>query len=649
MAIYGGSIKFLTMLGMDLVTKPASLTLAEYLEVGPAYPGLTIVNYLISKGVPESLTFRALTTSAAYFGIIDDAMHTVGIINFNNEYEDAVFKWGRDSEAFIPQHGLAIEPQNGYMSYKPSNQTISDFYDYNGSINLPPLTYTDSNGNIHFIRLENTLTILGDETIIIEGYDIVDNWYWLVAMRRSAHNPQNLEFVDAVPYTTQFDNVGYDYTIKNGLNSVTFFTTNYNPISNTEAFTTTLTIGRKNKLSITDNYKLINPNGIVSVYNELTNSTYNEIQYQSYNPRPTSNDFFDEMMAGSKMGTYYFMITGLSNDGGATYTPVEKYENIVAINFLTGKYEFIDAKQKLQEVVTFGNFPNAWGNLIDAFYDTDMNAATPHPEGLLFTLGDGNSPNNVNLNGVTRLWSAEWSNYLNPVPVTTRYLDNQHGSNMGTYSSYYGNINYNVVGGTSYSGYYLDLSPKYLFTYFNLTQEGTTSAFPSLPNNSNFQKFGHVDNQIYRFELNPKNYNQEPDLQSIPRYTPDFKKIVRTDSGSAYPNLQRYSYTSGGDSISTTSGYYINYNYEKALSQPTNNGMLFGYHNIVTFPFYFDQPYGELNINYWADNSNKPIPLGSNLGVVNFHNNNTLYGTTASIYRMVYTFNTDKYKGLKFN
>ena len=510
------------------------------------------------------------------------------------------------------------------MSYKPTNESIGDFWDYDGEPNYPPVTWTDPNGIFRVFELRDVQSVLADGTLIFEARDVNSGDYHWVAMRRSSHNSTNLEFVDALIYTTQFDNVGYNYTIKNDSNSVTFFTTGWGNISG-DVFskTTVLSINNKGKLSAVDNTIETGFNGLLGLYNELTGQAYTDFGYDTYSPLTTFNDNFNQMMNGSKLGTYYFPVFEVFLSG---WTNTNRYENILTVNILTGTYELINATAKLQDVVDAGYFNNAFVDLNDAFDDV-----TTHPEGILFSLNDDLGTDNIGLDGVTRIWSPEWSNhnvgsvsfYGYPVPLTTRYLDDNQGNDNGSYSSTSGYI----FDGDSDDTW--NLSPNYFYNFYK-----TTSSYYYGP----FSNPGSVNNYIYRFELNPETYNKEPELQTIPKST-----------GIKHPIVSYSSYGPGISSISVGSIVVDTYQF------PTNNGMAFGSSSV-----YGPGPgpgqteaYGSLDLSYWNDSSINPVALGSNLGVPTNYTNNTVIQSVSSFssYYNKYTnypVNVDQYKGINF-
>lgn len=609
MAIYDKSTNLLRLLGQNLYSKPGSLTLADYVKVGSAYPGLTIVNYLLSNGVPETLTFKQLIYSRNYFNIIDRSLSNLTIVDRVKNDDTVVTIWGQDSGADIPQNELSVDPQNAFMGYKPTNQTMDDFYNYKGAIQYVPLIWTDPNGITRYFELRYISTVLADGTLIFDAYDInYDVWYW-VAMRRSAHNHKNLEFVDALIRTEQFTNVGYDYTIKNSENSVTFLWYAWGETSgDVVSKTTTLNINTKGKLSAVDNAIKMSFTGLLGLYNELTGESYINFSVgTTVYPITTFNDDFNQLMNGSKLGTFYFLISQVDDGNGGGLVNVNTYENIIAVNFLTGTYELINATAKLQEVINYGNFPNVDPN--KSFVEVSS-----HPEGLLFSLSDGIPRDNYSLQGVTRIWSPEWTNYLNPTPLTTRYLDDNL-SNNGTYSSYGGNIF------SDYSNDTWNLSPKHLYTFYN-TISGYGSPFGPIG--------GQNINHIYRFELNPETYNNEPELQSIAKST-----------GTKYPIVSFSSYGPGGEAPAYISiGKVTNSTYQF----PTNSGIAFS----NSSGFFNNGNYGSLELNYWNDSSMNPIAIGSNLGYPEYHTNDTVIQTSSSYYKSVYPVNVDKYKGVNF-
>ena len=117
MAIYDKSTNLLRLLGQNLYSYPSSLTLAGYLEVGSAYPGLAIVNYLISNGVPETLTFKQLIYNRNYFNIIDRSLSNLTIVDRVKNDDTVVTIWGQDSGADIPQNELSVDPRFIYYKY----------------------------------------------------------------------------------------------------------------------------------------------------------------------------------------------------------------------------------------------------------------------------------------------------------------------------------------------------------------------------------------------------------------------------------------------------------------------------------------------------------------------------------------------------
>ena len=172
MAIYGQSNQLLNMLGMGLISNPNSLTLNEYLEVGSEYPGITIVQYLIGKGVPGTYTFSQLLYSPDYFNYINEIMRATYLIGSQKEIEYRIKNYGQNSGIDVPQQDMSIEPQNKFMSYKPTNESIGDFWDYDGEPNYPPVSWTDSNGDFRVFELRNVQSVLADGTLIFEAYDV---------------------------------------------------------------------------------------------------------------------------------------------------------------------------------------------------------------------------------------------------------------------------------------------------------------------------------------------------------------------------------------------------------------------------------------------------------------------------------------------
>jgi hypothetical protein len=333
------------------------------------------------------------------------------------------------------------------------------------------------------------------------------------------------------------------------------------------------------------------------------------------------------MMNGSKLGTYYFPVYEVFLSG---WTNTNIYENILTVNILTGTYELINATAKLQDVVDAGYFNNAWGDLNSAFDNV-----TAHPEGILFSLDDDFGTNNMGLDGVTRIWSPEWSNhnvgsvsfYGYPVPLTTRHLDDNHccPSDNGSYSSTSGYI----FDGDSDDEW--NLSPNYFYNFYK-----TTSSYYYGP----FANPGSVNNYIYRFELNPETYNKEPELQTIPKST-----------GIKHPIVSYSTYGPGVNSISVGSVVSDTYQF------PTNNGMTFGsasfYYGGPGPGFFNGEAYGSLDLSYWDDSSINPIALGSNLGFPTNYTNNTVIQSVSSYssYYNKYTnypVNVDQYKGINF-
>jgi hypothetical protein len=445
-------------------------------------------------------------------------------------------------------------------------------------------------------------------------------------MRRSSHTSKNLEFVDALIYTTQFDNFGYNYTIKNESNSVTFLQPDFGSFSTfIISKTTVLSINNKGKLSAVDNTIEIGFNGLLELYNELTGQAYTDFNYNTYSPLTTFNDNFNQMMNGSKLGTYYFPVYEVFLSG---WTNTNLYENILTVNILTGTYELINATAKLQDVVDAGYFNNAFVDLNDAFDNV-----TAHPEGILFSLNDDLGTDNIGLDGVTRIWSPEWSNhnvgsvsfYGYPIPLTTRYMDDNQGSDNGSYSSTSGYI----FDGDSDDEW--NLSPNYFYNFYK-----TTSSYYYGP----FANPGSVNNYIYRFELNPETYNKEPELQTIPKST-----------GIKHPIVSYSTYGSGVNSISVGSIVADTYQF------PTNNGMAFGsasfYYGGPGPGFFNGEAYGSLDLSYWDDSSISPLALGSNLGFPTNYTNNTVIQSVSSFssYYNRYTnypVNVDQYKGINF-
>lgn len=593
-------------LGMNLISKPKSLTLDTYLDVSTNWSGTNLVNYLINNGVPKTINFYELITNTSYGNLISKAINYLKNIETLADTQEINRVIGLNSDIDVPQNELSIEPQNKFMSYNPTNKTIDDSYAFNGYMDYPPIIWTGcSVGDYHVLELYYVQSVLADGTLIFEAYDTNEGNYHWVAMRRSAHNPKNLEFVDALMYTPQFDNYGFGYTIKNDSNSVTFLDASWSSIYDVYSKTTTLTINNKGKLSAVDDDIKMSFTGLLGLYNELTGESYVDFSiYDNIYPITTFNDDFYQLMNGSKLGTHYFPISEVDNGGGLS--SVFPYENILAVNFLTGTYELINATEKLQEVVDSGKFNNDLGNLNDAFIDVSS-----HPEGILFSLSDNLGLTNYNLEGVTRVWSPEWTNYINPVPLTTRYLDDNIDNN-GTYSSYSGYI-FN-----DYSDDDWNLSSKHLYTFYNSTSSGYYGPFGGL---------GESINYIYRFELNPETYNNEPELQSIPKST-----------GIKYPIISYSGYYGPGE-FSFSIGKAVNFTYQF----PTNNGIAFS--NSAS---YYSDGYGAFELNYWNDSSVNPIALGSNLNYPGYYTNNTVIQTSSSYYRSVYKVNVDKYKGINF-
>jgi hypothetical protein len=68
--------------------------LIEYLEVGSEYPGITIVQYLIGKGVPGTYTFSQLLYSPYYFNYINEIMRATYLIGSQKEIEYRIKNYG---------------------------------------------------------------------------------------------------------------------------------------------------------------------------------------------------------------------------------------------------------------------------------------------------------------------------------------------------------------------------------------------------------------------------------------------------------------------------------------------------------------------------------------------------------------------------
>jgi len=348
-------------------------------------------------------------------------------------------KWIAISSSVVASSGVEdlkfqrIPSKSDYLRYTPVENLWGEWFDLGWALPI---------GNVVLIRLDNgdigilnnCMTVMSDGIYIYEVRSANNGYFYWVAMRQSVIDPQVLEKVAELPYTRQFNEYYYEYTVRQEDLNVTKFVAYQSALVTTaplySAITTLDFNSTTNTLTAVDSYIDFGYNAI-ELFESLSGTFVSPLAVLSVStPYYTANDEFNNMMSGIDMGWVYYTINS-------------DYSSLIGYNILSGSTVLIDVDTQLSSVTNFQINP-----LIDLpIYVTMIS----HPLGVLFCLNDGyTTTNGTSEQGVTAVWSPRWVNNTLCVRIGSRTPDN------GTYDSLNG-----FLGGTTIDGQPF-LSPKYL-------------------------------------------------------------------------------------------------------------------------------------------------------------------------------------------
>ena len=348
-------------------------------------------------------------------------------------------KWIAISSSVVASSGVEdlkfqrIPSKSDYLRYIPVENLWGEWFDLGRALPFGGLILIRlDNGDIG--QLNNCMTVMSDGIYIYEVRSVDSGDYYWVAMRQSAIDPQVLEKVAELPYTVQFNDYFYEYTVRQEDLNVTKFVAYQSAgdlVSRLWSAITTLDFNSTtNTLTAVDSY-IDFGYSTLELFIYLTGLTPFD-PYISSNAIPyyTANDEFSNMMSGRDMGWVYYTI---NND----------YSSLIGYNILSGSTILIDVDTQLSSVTNFQLNP-----LSDLpIYVTMIS----HPLGVLFCMNDGyTTTNGTSEQGVTAVWSPRWVNNTLCVRIGSRTPDG------GTYDSLNG-----FLGGTTVDEQPF-LSPKYL-------------------------------------------------------------------------------------------------------------------------------------------------------------------------------------------
>lgn len=282
--------------------------------------------------------------------------------------------------------------------------------------------------NGHLANIDYCISVLPDGTLIYEAFDYdaqasgETNTGYFIAMKPNDLDPTLLEKVGEAPWTTQFNEVGWNYTFKDPLepNAVQFINYKFG-FNDDSAFISHITKVEISGSTILTTDIVYDFSGLTvgDIFFNLTGEIKPDFQYFAL-PETILDDDYNGMAYGPYSGWFYMRAMRFLPNS-ASY--------ILALNMLTGDVKLIDALASFSNVTNF--------NPAIGFDDKSIGFNyISHPTGLIFYgLNNQNLVDNYSLSGVTAIWSPDWVNN-----TEVRYLDTRDPW-QGQYTNTDGEIN----------------------------------------------------------------------------------------------------------------------------------------------------------------------------------------------------------------
>jgi hypothetical protein len=480
------------------------------------------------------------TTIYQYMGIrfvdISDnaSVNNIELIGFEND------KINGESSITIDTNGgggILTLIGNGQWAYTPNGSSSASSYlfqetpfeigypsftqggDVLGIVNDKSLTYNPpyvilSNGNVAQLGLVQT--ILGGSIYIFQAWDYetadpTQTFYW-VAMKQSSTNPQKLEYICDLLWTTQFLNEFYIY-IKNTSTSNDLSCTYINytaPNTDTdpiEVYKTILSYSN-GVLTAVDSLDDFGGATFLSLYNSLTGAGAVSLNLNYTEPLFSANSDFGQMLNpnGNYSGYIYYW-----DNNESPYVA-----NYVGYNILTGETRLV------LPIVGLGSVTNFNGDIIKAIVDV-----ISHPKGCFFILDDGLTPDNLlNYDGVTSIWSPDITNN-----TIVKYINNRN--EFGQYASTNGGLDDNTASGIAYVNAPYDNG--YLYCYDSPVVTGNCTNLVAYR-----FAFDYADEGSYEVVSLPfNNVTQANPIQAVASFPTDNGMLM---ASLIVPAIQQYSY-----------------------------------------------------------------------------------------------------------
>lgn len=414
-------------------------------------------------------------------------------------------KWIAISSSVVASSGVEdlkfqrIPSKSDYLRYIPVENLWGVWFD------APPRPLPI--GNVVLILLDNgdigqlgnCMTVMSDGIYIYSSRSLDKGDFYWVAMRQSAIDPQVLEKVAELPYTHQFNDYYYEYTVRQeDLNVIKFvaYQGAVDLVSPLWSAITTLDFNSTtNTLTAVDSY--INFGySILELFESLSGqSPTSPVITSNSIPYYTANDEFYNMMSGRDMGWVYYTIS-------------DDFNALIGYNILSGSTVLIDVDNALGNVT---NFPHT----IPTGQELYKNMIS-HPLGVLFFMNDGyTTTNGTSEQGVTAVWSPRWVNNTLCVRIGSRAPDNGNYSSLNGFlggttvdeqpflspkylSIIYASLSYNSSFNTLYIRFALDVSSPSPYEIFSLpVGNGSASLFrlSAYPTNTGFAYSQTISNQ----------------------------------------------------------------------------------------------------------------------------------------------------------
>ncbi len=442
-----------------------------------------------------------------------------------------------ESGAIIDYKYSRIPSSSQYPFFMDEHDVLGKAWDLSLIITAPYVQL--DNGNIAVIYYAQAIFIDGTFLYLAEDVQTEDaiSSYW-VAMRQSTDGTK-LEKISELKWTSQFNDNGYSYIVRDTENASVRFVQFSPPVNDDtlmESFITTVSLVN-DVLAAEDSIFDFDGATALTLYNSLTGQTQLSLgDLETRSPYYLADDDYYGMMAGPEQGWAYYRADGTLLPDGET-----PYKYIIGFNVLTGETRVVDAQTAVNNITNFPIVPMTAYS--DIFVDWQC-----HGKGLLFALNDGNiTTNGVSLDGTTGVWSPLWS-----VPTLCVRL-NERSDMDGSYRSISGNTNCNLNGFSSWV-----LSEDYIH-FININQPVANNA-------------GGVYFEIFRFKLNtqlPFEFKIIP-VANLDTTEGQLNSIWPTDSGIVFSHSSTFNY----DQFSNINAIYWNDDEENPIQLQVNNNYM---------------------------------------------------------------------------